>query len=108
MKAVLQIQSRPASINRGAASNGSGAARGKPPAAPPRKKVPFPTGYPIHSSSLVSSVALHCVGIALLLFLPAGVRTPDRPIYEELIRPNERHIVFYKLREKTPDVVPLK
>lgn len=63
-------------------------------------------GYRIRPKSFIFSVAFHCSVIAALIFLPAYTNTePKKPIYDELIRPEEHKIVWYNFRkEPLPDV----
>ena len=42
----------------------------------------------------------------MLISFPAS--PPKRPVYDELIKPHERQILFYDFRRKVPDVAPLK
>jgi hypothetical protein len=62
--------------------------------------------YPLRVSSFFLSVATHSLAIVALMFgsFPGG--RPERPVYEQFIRPHK--ILFYDLRKKTPDVAPLK
>jgi hypothetical protein len=64
--------------------------------------------YPLHVSSFVLSVATHGLGIAALLFITFPGGKPERPIYDELIRPQEHKIVYYDFRKQVPDVAPVK
>jgi len=66
-------------------------------------------GYRIRPSSFVVSILFHVVVVAGLLFLPHGIESRaeahDRPIYDELIKPEEKKIVWYiPPRQKLPDV----
>lgn len=63
-------------------------------------------GYRIRPKSFIFSVAFHCSVIAALIFLPAYTNTElKKPIYDELIRPEEHKIVWYNFRkEPLPDV----
>lgn len=65
--------------------------------------------YPLHLSSFFVSLGVHGLAIAGLLTLASfpGVG-PNRPIYNELIKPNEHKILFYDFRKKVPDVAPVK
>ncbi len=63
-------------------------------------------GYRIRPLSFVFSVGFHCSVIAALILLPAYTNTaPKKPIYDELIRPEEHKIVWYNFRKQPlPDV----
>jgi hypothetical protein len=63
-------------------------------------------GYRIRPRSFVVSVVFHSLVIVALMFLPAYIdTTPKKPIYEELILPQEHKIVWYDFRPKPlPDV----
>jgi hypothetical protein len=65
--------------------------------------------YPLRLSSFFVSLGVHGLAIAALVTI-AGLpgAQPDRPIYTELIKPNERKILIYDFRRKVPDVAPLK
>jgi hypothetical protein len=65
--------------------------------------------YPLRLSSFFVSVGVHGLAIAALLTVASlpGAQ-PDRPIYRELIKPNEHKILFYDFRRKVPDVTPVK
>jgi hypothetical protein len=65
-------------------------------------------GYRIHPTSFILSILFHVVVVSGLLFLP-HVESEDRahanPIYDELIRPEEKKIVWYRPPKKElPDV----
>lgn len=62
--------------------------------------------YPLRVSSFFLSLGTHGLGITALLFLSFPGGPPERPVYDQLIRPHK--ILFYDLRKKTPDVAPLK
>jgi TonB family protein len=59
------------------------------------------------ASSFSASAAIHGSLLAWLLF-SAATRTAPRPrtIYEQEIQPFEKHLVWYNLRDKLPDVKP--
>jgi Gram-negative bacterial TonB protein C-terminal len=63
-------------------------------------------GYRIRPRSFIFSVGFHCSVIAALIFLPAYTNTePKKPIYDELIRPEEHKIVWYNFeKQPLPDV----
>jgi hypothetical protein len=64
--------------------------------------------YPIRLTSLVTSLSIHLIIVALLLSgFPQGT-APKRPIFDELIQPHVHKIIYYDLRKKPSDVEPLK
>lgn len=66
-----------------------------------------PRGYRVHPSSFVLSIAFHTVVIAGLLVLPRGnsqEKAHKRPIYEQLILPDAKKIVWYSPPKKLPEV----
>ena len=64
--------------------------------------------YPLRVSSFFLSVLTHGLGIAALLFVSFPGGQPERPIYDEFIRPQEHKIVYYDFRKQVPDVAPVK
>ena len=64
------------------------------------------TGYQFRPSSFFASVSLHTLAILGLGLIPAYEESPTstRPVYDELIRPNERKIVYYDYKRPLPDV----
>lgn len=65
--------------------------------------------YPLRVSSFFVSAGVHGLAIAALLTVASfPSANPDRPIYTELIKPNEHKILFYDFRRKVPDVAPVK
>lgn len=64
--------------------------------------------YPLHAYSFALSVATHCAGIAALLFVTFPDSKSARPVYDELIRPQEHKIVYYDFRKQVPDVDPVQ
>lgn len=65
-------------------------------------------GYRIHPTSFILSIVFHVVAVSGLLLLP-HVETRDqadkKPIYDELIKPVEKKIVWYSPpKKKLPDV----
>lgn len=64
--------------------------------------------YPIRVSSFAASVGVHVLGIAALLGVNFSTKEPERPVYNELIKPNEHKILYYDFRTKVPDIAPLK
>ncbi len=56
-------------------------------------------GYRIHPSSFVLSILFHVAVVTGLLLMPRGMESPaeahDRPIYDQLIKPEEKKIVWY-------------
>src|ERR1700722_13138555 len=65
-------------------------------------------GYPIHRSSFVASIGVHAVAILTISFLSVSSRTPERPVFDELIKANESKITYYDFKTKTPEVVAQK
>ena len=62
-------------------------------------------GYRIRPRSFAFSVVFHCLVIAALGLLPAYMdQAPKKPLYDELIRPQEHKIVWYDFRKPLPDV----
>ncbi len=64
-------------------------------------------GYRIRPGSFVLSILFHAVVVGGLLLLPRGnseERARRRPIYDELIRPEERKLVWYTVPKKLPEV----
>jgi hypothetical protein len=64
-------------------------------------------GYRIRPSSFVLSILFHAVVVGGLLVLPrvdSEERTHRRPIYDELIRPQEKRLVWYSVPKKLPEV----
>lgn len=65
--------------------------------------------YPLRLSSFFVSVGVHGLAIAALLTLAAFPGSEPQPsVYQELIKPHERQIVYYDFRRKPPEVVPVK
>lgn len=63
--------------------------------------------YRYRPVSFFASVGLHAAAILALWVLPHSQATPSskRPIYDELIQPNEHKIVYYNYKKKpVPDV----
>lgn len=73
-----------------------------------RKEAASSPAYPIRPASLISSVIIHCLVVALLLSAPPQAAVSSRPIMDELIQPKIHKIIFYDLRKRQPDVEPLK
>jgi hypothetical protein len=73
-------------------------------------RLSFGRGYRIRPTSFVFSILFHVAGVSALLLLPQVVpesrkTSEDRPIYEELIKPEEKKIVWYTPpKQKIPDV----
>ena len=65
--------------------------------------------YPLRVSSFFASVLGHC-GVVAFLFKISGFvgAPPEKPLYEQFIKPNANRIIFYDLRPKVPDVKPAK
>jgi len=69
-----------------------------------RRSGPSPT-------SLASSVALHTLLVSWMFFGPSVSGKPPAPpknIYQQLIEPNEKKLVWYNFRDKLPQVSPLE
>ena len=66
----------------------------------------FMTGYQFRPSSFLVSVGVHTLAIVGLALIPAYQEPPlsDRPIYDELIRPEEHRIVYYDYKKPLPEV----
>src|SRR5579872_3325378 len=75
----------------------------------PRDESPLeqPSSYPIRTTSLIASVAIHCLAILALAVIPPYQPVSDRPILDELIQPEKHKIVYYNFRKRPPDVDPL-
>jgi len=62
--------------------------------------------------SLVCSVGLHAALIGWMFFGPSlgGGRPPEptKNIYQQLIEPNEKKLVWYNFKDKLPQVSPLE
>ncbi len=65
-------------------------------------------GYRIHPTSFILSIVFHVVAVSGLLLLPrheTADQAHKRPIYDELIKPVEKKIVWYSPpKRKLPDV----
>jgi hypothetical protein len=64
---------------------------------------PAPRGYRIHPSSFVLSILFHVVAVGGLLLIPHVTverQTHERPIYEELIQPEAKKIIWYSVPKK--------
>src|SRR5580658_3521431 len=65
-------------------------------------------GYRIRPSSFVLSILFHAVVVGGLLSLPRGNSEEQahkrRPLYDELIRPEEKKLVWYSVPKKLPEV----
>ena len=59
----------------------------------------------LRSTSFLLSACIHAFVLALVAFGPRQSAVPDRPIYESIIRPNERKIIWYR---QLPEVTPAK
>jgi hypothetical protein len=59
----------------------------------------------LRPTSFLLSASIHASVLAVLAFGPRSSPAPARPIYESVIRPNERKIVWYR---KLPEVSPSK
>ena len=63
-------------------------------------------GYRLKPSSFLLSTLIHALAISLLALVHADFNSPRnrRPVYETLIRPNEKTIIWYDLRKALPEV----
>ena len=64
-------------------------------------------GYRLRPLSFLSSACLHAAAILALLSIPVyryTTKASDRPIYDELIQPEEHKIVWYGVRRPLPPV----
>jgi TonB family protein len=62
-------------------------------------------------SSLAGSVGLHVLLVTWMFFGPSISSRPPAPpknIYQQLIEPNEKKLVWYNFRDKMPEVSPLQ
>ena len=66
----------------------------------------FVTGYQFRPTSFFASVGVHTLAILALGLIPPYQDEPvsKRPIYDELIKPNEHKIVYYDYKKPLPDV----
>ena len=63
--------------------------------------------YRLKSRSFVLSVLVHaaiCAALLLQKNLPAQAQTPGRQIYETLIQPQEKKLVWYHLKKELPNI----
>lgn len=65
-------------------------------------------GYPLTPKSFALSLGVHGIIILALLTVSLPATVAERPVYEELIKPNQHKIIFYDFRRKTPNVNPVK
>src|SRR5579884_773876 len=56
--------------------------------------------------SFFASVLLHVAAVVWIVFGPPPDPQPRQRIYDMLIRPQEKHIVWYRVRDRLPDVRP--
>ena len=64
-----------------------------------------PPVYRIRPRSFVLSVVLHSIAVLGLALIPSQSSVSNRPIYDEVIRPEEHNIVWYDYRKPVlPDV----
>ena len=62
-------------------------------------------------SALAGSVALHTALVLWMFFGPSlGGRAPEQPknLYQQVVAGNEKKLVWYKFRDKLPEVSPLE
>jgi hypothetical protein len=64
--------------------------------------------YSVKGRSFLFSVIFHAAVVAALLVLqrttPAQLEQETRPIYEEIIRPQEKKIIWYRLKSELPNI----
>src|SRR6266568_1015851 len=60
------------------------------------------------ATSFGLSAAVHGSILAWLALSPGRAPEPRLSLYEMEVKPNERHIVWYNLRERLPDVTPVE
>jgi TonB family protein len=58
------------------------------------------------STSFALSVTIHGSILLWLALSPQRAAEPRRSLYDEMIKPNERRLVWYNLRQRLPDVAP--
>ena len=63
--------------------------------------------YPIRATSVIASVAIHCLVIVCLAVIPPYQPVSNTPILDELIQPDRHKIIYYNFRKRPPDVDPL-
>ena len=56
--------------------------------------------------SFMGSICMHAWVLAWVALGPAIPREPMKSLYEREIQPYEKHIVWYKLSDRLPDVTP--
>ena len=63
-------------------------------------------GYQFRPVSFFTSIGVHALAIFGLALIPSYHEEPQsaRPVYDELIRPQERRIVYYAIKKTVPDV----
>jgi hypothetical protein len=69
-------------------------------------ETPAPALYSLRPTSFVLSVLVHCsliFGLALIRF-PGNASVSRRPIYDAEIKPYEKKIIWYPLRDTLPEV----
>lgn len=62
--------------------------------------------YPLRGTSFLVSIGAHALGIAALLLGSIPGNAPRRPVYEELIRPKEHQVLYYRLRARPRRIAP--
>ncbi len=66
-----------------------------------------PVAYPIRPTSVIASVAIHCLAIVCLAVMPPYQPVSNTPILDELIQPDKHKIIYYNFHKRPPDVDPL-
>jgi hypothetical protein len=62
--------------------------------------------YRFRPMSFIASVSVHATAVLGLALIPSYEETPvsKRPIYDELVRPDEHKIIYYNYKKQVPDV----
>jgi hypothetical protein len=63
-------------------------------------------GFRLKPVSFVLSAAFHGAVVAIMALAPTREESAEDRIYEEVIRPQERKLIWYDFRKKLPDVTP--
>ena len=64
--------------------------------------------YPLRLTSFAVSLGVHTAVAAALMLVTIPSSSIERPVYDELIKPNEHKILYYDFRRKTPEVRPTR
>ena len=65
-------------------------------------------GNPLRPAPYLLSLCFHAALVMALWLVSSGLPPPTPSAYEQLIKGKESQIVFYKFKDKLPDVQPLK